>query len=301
MRAFRLTRLAPTPSGYLHAGNILSFILTAGLARRSGAGILLRIDDLDRDRFREEYLDEIFSTLRFLEIPWTSGPLDSIDFHRHFSQHLRLHLYEDALMRLLSRNKLFACRCTRKQNSGPDASTGYPGTCLHLNLPPDIMDHSWRLKPVAQIHFPLTDAFGQTTNHSLPDDMQMSVVRRKDGLPAYHLASLTDDEFFEVDLVVRGADLLPSTIFQQALADCLGGVCGFKSAGFIHHPVLTAPDGHKLSKSAGSGSIVQMRKEGYSRSEIMQRLAGMAGIEQTVDSWEDLFSELSDRWLTNQG
>src|SRR5580698_8544901 len=71
---FRKTRIAPTPSGFLHLGNVLSFALTAGLARRSGASILLRIDDLDRERVSREYVEDIFDALNFLGIPWDEGP-----------------------------------------------------------------------------------------------------------------------------------------------------------------------------------------------------------------------------------
>ena len=74
MPSFKKTRIAPTPSGYLHLGNVLSFALTAGLARQTGAGILLRIDDLDKGRVSKDYIDDIFDTLHFLRIPWNEGP-----------------------------------------------------------------------------------------------------------------------------------------------------------------------------------------------------------------------------------
>src|SRR5262245_28324997 len=94
---FVKTRIAPTPSGYLHIGTILSFSLTAGLARREGASILLRIDDLDRERVQAEYVEDIFETLRFLGIPWDEGPTDAEDFARNWSQMRRLLLYRKAL------------------------------------------------------------------------------------------------------------------------------------------------------------------------------------------------------------
>jgi glutamyl/glutaminyl-tRNA synthetase len=77
---FNKTRIAPTPSGYLHLGNVLSFAVTALLAKESGAKILLRIDDLDQARVNKRYLQDIFDTLNFLEIPWHEGPRNLEEF-----------------------------------------------------------------------------------------------------------------------------------------------------------------------------------------------------------------------------
>ena len=83
-------RIAPTPSGFLHLGNVLSFAITAELARRNNARILLRIDDLDRDRVNREYLQDIFDTLNFLGFEWDEGPRDVDDFDQNYSQLKRL-------------------------------------------------------------------------------------------------------------------------------------------------------------------------------------------------------------------
>jgi len=87
---YKLTRIAPTPSGYLHLGNVFSFALTAALARRSGAEILLRIDDLDRERVQREYVEDIFETLAFMGIPWDRGPRSFDELTRAWSQVLRM-------------------------------------------------------------------------------------------------------------------------------------------------------------------------------------------------------------------
>jgi len=111
--SFQKTRIAPTPSGYLHLGNILSFVLTAGLARKTGASILLRIDDMDQERVRKEYLDDIFETLSFLNIPWDEGARSTEEHQQFFSQKLRQKNYQEALKKLESDNLLFACNCSR--------------------------------------------------------------------------------------------------------------------------------------------------------------------------------------------
>src|SRR5882762_5324158 len=90
---FTRTRIAPTPSGFLHLGNAFSFALTAKLARETGARLLLRIDDLDRDRVEARYVQDIFETLHFLGIPWDEGPRDILAYEATWSQVYRMDLY----------------------------------------------------------------------------------------------------------------------------------------------------------------------------------------------------------------
>src|SRR5882757_2581728 len=91
--SFRKTRIAPTPSGFLHLGNVLSFAITVALARKKGAKILLRIDDLDRERVEGRFVEDIFETLHFLEIPWDEGPGDLHEYETRFSQVHRMDVY----------------------------------------------------------------------------------------------------------------------------------------------------------------------------------------------------------------
>src|SRR5690242_19755059 len=109
MRNFLKTRIAPTPSGYLHLGNVFSFALTASLARKTGASTLLRIDDLDQQRIQPQYVQDIFDTLQFLDIPFDEGPKDIEEFDRSWSQLTRMPLYENALAQLKYSGQVFAC------------------------------------------------------------------------------------------------------------------------------------------------------------------------------------------------
>src|SRR5258708_37010017 len=94
---YRRTRIAPTPSGFLHLGNVVSFVRTVELGKRKGAKVLLRIDDLDRERVEPEYVQDIFDTLEFLELPWDEGPRNVEEFERDWSQIHRIGLYREAL------------------------------------------------------------------------------------------------------------------------------------------------------------------------------------------------------------
>ncbi|UYQ91714.1 glutamate--tRNA ligase family protein [Chitinophaga horti] len=282
--AFHKTRIAPTPSGFLHLGNILSFAITADLADRHHAATLLRIDDMDRDRADQKYIDDIFETLRFLAIPWTEGPRSTSEFQQSYSQLHRLRHYEQALEQL--KPHVFACNCSRAQIARESVNGVYPGTCLHKNIPLDTPGVSWRL---------ITDSRELTVNTydngvlkaTLPADMQYFVIRRKDGFPAYQLSSLVDDALYGIDLIVRGRDLWPSTLAQLFVATLLPG-SRFTNSTFYHHALITEAAGEKLSKSAGATSIQHFRKEGHTAADVYSMAAGMLGIHTEVSNWKEL-------------
>lgn len=241
MQQFHKTRIAPTPSGYLHPGNIASFLLTQALAQRYGAKILLRIDDGDAQRYRPSYAQHIFDTLWQLNVAHDEGPESVSDLETTWSQRRRMHLYEAALQTLISNQKLFACTCSR-------TTTGCD--CADKRLPLDTAGAALRL------HTTAAPASVRTLNEpalvkSLPPGMENFMVRRRDGLPAYQLCSVVDDLHFGVDLVVRGEDLWPSTLAQLQLSEAMGEE-RFAKICFVHHPLLLSTQGEKLSKSAGN-------------------------------------------------
>ncbi|MGN6417097.1 MAG: glutamate--tRNA ligase family protein [Pseudobacter sp.] len=280
------TRLAPTPSGFLHLGNIFSFILTADLARKKGASILLRIDDMDQARAQDQYLQDIFDTLNFLEIHWDEGPRNVQEFKETFSQTHRLPIYNELLTRLKNRKKVFACNCSRSllQQTAPDGI--YPGTCLHKGIPLDTPDVNWRLITNTTETFRINSLETNIFTYSLDEKMSNFVVRKKDGLPSYQLASLADDIHFDIDLIVRGLDLRPSTIAQRYLANQLKPN-SFQKAAFMHHILLTDETGNKLSKTAGSISIQYLRKEGKKKEDIFKLIARLTNTnEKGIHNWQ---------------
>jgi glutamyl/glutaminyl-tRNA synthetase len=278
---FNKTRFAPTPSGFLHMGNVLSFITTATLARKTGAKILLRIDDLDQLRVNQSYIRDIFDTLNFLEIPWDEGPMDNVGFESGYSQIHRMGLYEDALRQLADDGKIFACTCSRKQL----VTTG-TCNCINLQIPLDFENAAWRLitdnKQLA-----IKSITGEGIPTELPVEMQNFIVRKKDGFPAYQLTSVIDDLYYGIDLVVRGEDLWASTIAQHQLAIALGKN-QFNQIAFCHHPLLKAPDGVKLSKSAGATSIKYLRENSKTPADICMLIATNLNLKETVNRWRQL-------------
>lgn len=283
---FKLTRIAPTPSGFLHLGNVLSFALTAAIARQAGARILLRIDDMDRERAGKEYVQDIFDTLQFLEIPWDEGPRNYQEFEKEFSQLHRLPLYEKALLQLKQQGAVFACTCSRAKVLSESPDGVYPGTCRNKGIPLDAKGACWRLQTDNRELAVKTIEQG-TISAVLPGSLKDFVVRKKDGYPAYQLTSLVDDLYWEVDLIVRGEDLWPSTLAQQYLAAVLNKPA-FGGIHFFHHSLLAGRDGQKFSKSAGATSIQFLRKEGKKTADIYGMIAEMMNLAGTVDNPESL-------------
>ncbi|MGN7820488.1 glutamate--tRNA ligase family protein [Chitinophaga sp. 22536] len=284
--------MAPTPSGFLHLGNVFSFVLTATLARRCCAAILLRIDDMDQQRVRPEYVQDIFDTLHFLEIPWEEGPRSPDDLKQEWSQLHREALYQQALAALKAGGKLFACDCSRSRLQ--HAGGIYDGHCLHRQLPWDGPDVCWRVNTAAPLtlHMHTGDGLLPAT---LPDEQRYFVVRKKDGHAAYQLASVIDDDYFGIDLIVRGEDLWDSTLAQLYLAR-LAGMDRFCNTTFYHHTLLMETPGKKLSKSEGATAVRYFRNEGKTKADIFSAIAGMLGIREQAPDWETLGALLLDHY-----
>jgi glutamyl/glutaminyl-tRNA synthetase len=242
-----VTRLAPTPSGFLHAGNIYNFLLNWLWAKALGGQVLLRIDDADAARKRPEYVEDIFRVLDWLGLHWDLGPSGPDDFEKEWSQHKRQALYTTILDELVEKGLVFACACSRKQlgNEAP-----YPGTCTNKGLPLDLPDTAWRIQMDKETTTHFTDSTLGTVHIPIAQTTGSFVVRKKDAMAAYQLTSLADDQHFGVTHIARGQDLLPSTAMQLYL-DGLLDKKYLNACFFWHHPLLQQQDGAKISKSAG--------------------------------------------------
>ncbi len=278
---FSLTRIAPTPSGFLHLGNAFSFLVTKALAEKHGAKILLRIDDLDRERYRPEYVEDIFETLDFLEIKIELGPKNLTEFETEWSQIHRMGKYEAAFQTLEASGKVFACDCSRKKIQQLDSSGYYLGQCLDRKYALDRPETAWRVDTQESDFVKFTEYPQQKTSELIPKDTAFYIVRKKDRLPAYHLTSVVDDVHFGVDLIVRGSDLYSSTLAQLDLSRIIGAE-GFSSATFYHHPLIKGQRQEKLSKSEGASSIQYLRKEGKKLPELFGSLGQLIGSKEPI-------------------
>ncbi len=282
---FNKTRIAPTPSGFLHIGNAMSFLITAALARQTGAKILLRIDDIDKERVKKKYVEDIFRTLSFLEIPWDEGPRNFQEYKASFSQIHRLDAYQKAIDSLKHKNHLFACDCSRRKISRESPDGSYPGTCRNKKIPFDNKEANWRLKTDDK-EIVTKELSGKNFTDTIPSLLKDFVVRRKDGLPAYQLTSVVNDTLDGVDLIIRGKDLRGSSVAQQFLSQKLYGSKHPKPVHF-HHILMTDDKNRKMAKSSGSTSVQHLIKTGVDKSGIYRMIGEFLKLEEPVNNFEE--------------
>lgn len=224
-------RFAPTPSGFLHFGSLVAALASYLDVRSVGGRWLLRIEDLDPPREVAGAQGAILTTLESYGFEW-DGPV--------MRQSQRHTAYAEVLQHWLSQGLAYACTCSRKQL---EAYNGiYPGLCRNAGHP--WADNAIRLR-VPQLSYGFNDRVQGPFSQHLGQDVGDFVIRRRDGLYAYQLAVVIDDIAQGVNAIVRGADLLDSTPRQLYLQELLGA----PAPSYLHVPLITQPDGHKLGKS----------------------------------------------------
>lgn len=273
-----LGRFAPTPSGRMHLGNVFTALLAWLAARSAGGGFLLRIEDLDAARCPPEQAALLREDLRWLGLDW--------DFEQP-CQSGRSAYYEKVLNRLRDLDVVYPCWCTRGDlknvPNAPHAADGhliYPGTCRDLS-PAQRAERAagrpplWRLRvPAERVGF--TDGVRGPYEENLATECGDFILRRADGVFAYQLAVVADDIDAGVTQVVRGRDLLPSTPRQLYLYRLLEA----PAPEYFHVPLLTAPDGRRLSKRDRDLDMGSLRRR-YAPEELLGALAHAAGLLDT--------------------
>ena len=290
-------RFAPPPSGRMHLGNVFSCLMAWLSARSAGGRIVLRIEDLDPRAQDKAVADRLMADLEWLGLSWDEGP---------YRQSERTDIYEDAVRRLGELGLTYPCFCTRAElhaATAPHASDGtylYAGTCRDLT-PEQIAERSCRRAPATRLRVPDKDdpagtiefcdlAYGPQ-KEVLARECGDFLVRRSDGVFAYQLAVVVDDGLMGVNQVVRGRDLLGSSARQIYLARLLG----LAAPTYGHVPLLTAPDGRRLSKRDQDLDLGALRQRGISSRRIVGALAAAAGIAQKGEevSPEELLGRFS--------
>ncbi len=265
-------RYAPTPSGYLHQGNLCNFLLTWLLARASGSPILLRIDDLDRERLRPAYLDYIFHTLDRFQLDYDEGPSGPEDFERKWSQRHRKNLYAESLDKLIASGRVYDCSCTRSQTQAGDTCR-----CKKNNYPLHLPGTAWKWSVLQEDTFAFTDVLAGPVSISDEEKADFT-VRKKDGMASYQVTSLVDDHHFGITHLVRGIDLAASTAMQLQL-DIHGLSGNFHRSTFFHHPLLNDERGDKLSKSA-ENSLKEKHSSELNLENALQTVAHWLGLNE---------------------
>ena len=269
-----VTRFAPSPTGLLHLGHAFS-ALTAWRARGPGGNFLLRIEDIDPARCREEFVEAIFEDLAWLGLGW-EAPV------RRQSENMAD--YRRALDRLDRQGLTYPCFCTRSEirkeieNSGraphgPDGPV-YPGTCRNKPARGRAeTPHVTRLDTAraSAAAGPLRrQEVGRGMIEARPERFGDVVLARKDVPTSYHLSVTVDDHLQGVTLVTRGEDLMLHTDVHRLLQ----GVLGYEPPAYRHHRLLTDAAGRRLSKRDRDVTIRSLREAGHAP----DRVVAMAGL-----------------------
>jgi glutamyl-Q tRNA(Asp) synthetase len=266
-----MTRFAPSPTGRLHLGHAFSAVVGHARARESGGKFRLRLEDLDQTRSRPEFVDGIFEDLQWLGLDWDEPVL---------VQSQRTAAYAAALEQLRARSLAYACFCTRadiaQSLTAPhgDAATSYPGICRTLPDDPDrraTMPHCWRLDSAKALSVAGPPSWREADGRQFTAsdrDIGDAILARKDAPASYHLCCVVDDAQSGVTLVVRGADLRPSTPVQRLLQELLA----LPEPTYLHHPLVAHSDGRRLAKRDLAPTLAAMRESGVDGPALAMRL-----------------------------
>lgn len=278
-------RFAPSPSGRLHIGNMLSSLLAWLDVRSRGGEMLFRLEDLDPERSWEDCALMMADDLRWLGLDWDLGwPMD-----QDCRQGRRTAEYESAFAQLGEAGLLYRCWCSRAERlaaSAPHPGEENPGSCRCRSLPEGEIAALERrsrraafkvITPDADVT--VEDGHYGTYTENLARGGGDFIVRRSDGVFAYQLAVSVDDAAMGVTRVVRARDLLPSAPRQKWLIEALGGT----APEYCHAPLMVSPSGRKLSKREGDLNMESLRKR-YTPEGLTGVLACLCGLIERPES-----------------
>ncbi|MBX2797448.1 MAG: tRNA glutamyl-Q(34) synthetase GluQRS [Myxococcales bacterium] len=248
-------RLAPTPSGHLHLGNVVAFAAAWLSVRQQGGTLLLRFEDVDTQRAQLDVEASIRQDLEWLGLQWDT----EVPAQRHRD-------YGPWLKRVAGRS--YRCTCTRREIR--EQGGIYPGTCRRAR------------NTEGAVRFWLPDTLVTVEDRRfgprdvVPSELGDPVLRRRDGTYAYNLAVVADDIADGVTEVVRGADLLELSAVQMVLWEAMGA----DPPTWMHVPLVLGPDGRKLSKSHGSTEVRALRQADWAPEDVWRAVLPWLGLHR---------------------
>ena len=303
-------RYAPSPTGTTHLGNASTALLAWLSARAGGGAFVVRMEDLDRPRVVQGSAEGILHDVRWLGLDWDEGP-DVSGPYSPYAQSERGSRYETAFAALRAAGLVYPCFCSRKDiqsaASAPQAPGDealYPGNCRDLQ-PDDVASriasrrpHAWRFR-VEQGNEPEFVDRVHGRYAAEPGSIGDFVVMRADGVPAYQLAVVVDDIAMKITEVVRGEDLLSSSVRQLLLYRAFAA----DPPAFAHVPLILGDDGIRLSKRHHGVTLKEMRENGTAAEAIVGRLAHRHGLRKSPDpvSARDLIADFDLARLRDPG
>ncbi len=265
-------RFAPSPTGELHIGGARTALFNYLFARANKGTFILRIDDTDLERSRDDYTEALLEAMRWLGLDWDEGP---------YYQSRHLEDYRSKANRLLEEGKAYRCFCTpeelaegREQARKAGKPYLYPGTCREL--PPEKIEarlqeghsHVLRLRIPVGGETVVDDLIRSQVRFS-NRDLDDFIIIKSNGSPTYNFASVVDDEALKITDVIRAEEHLSNTPRQQICLEALG----YKKPRYAHVPMILAPDRSKLSKRHGATSVEEFRSDGYLPEALINYMA----------------------------
>ncbi|MDG1768992.1 MAG: glutamate--tRNA ligase [Yoonia sp.] len=285
------TRFAPSPTGYLHIGNLRAALFNYAIARQNGGTFVLRIDDTDQERSKDEYIQGIKDDLTWLGLTW-----DRVEH-----QSARMDMYLDAKQKLIDMGRLYECFETpieldlkRKKQLNMGKPPVYDRAALDLSeaekdaLRAERGSH-WRFK-LDHARIEWDDEIVGTISIDAAS-VSDPVLFKNDGQILYTLASVVDDTEMGMTNVVRGSDHITNTATQIQIMQALGGTI----PRFAHHSLLTGPQGEALSKRLGTLALRDLRAQGVAPQAILSLMARLgssdpvelrATVQEIVDGFD---------------
>lgn len=274
------TRFAPSPTGFMHVGNLRTALYEYLIAKASGGSFVLRIEDTDQGRLVDGAVDIIYKTLREVGMRHDEGP-DIGGPYAPYVQSERLSMYRPYAEELVSKGQAYYCFCTRerldslKENAKPGTfSGGYDRHCRDLSEEEIKQNLAAGLPYVIRQKMPLTGSttfadavYGNITVEN--SELEDQVLLKSDGYPTYNFANVIDDHAMSITHVVRGSEYLSSTPKYNLLYDAFG----WAVPTYVHLPLINGMDGKKLSKRHGSTSFEGLVNDGYLPQAIINYIA----------------------------
>ncbi|MCP5197480.1 MAG: glutamate--tRNA ligase [Gammaproteobacteria bacterium] len=285
------TRFAPSPTGYLHLGNVRTALFNALLAQRWGGQFVLRIEDTDQERSRSEYVAALLDHLHWLGLDWQEGPEVSGP-HAPYAQSERTALYAEYYQRLDIAGLVYPCFCTpaelalsRKAQRAAGQPPRYAGTCARLNEAERQARRERGMQPTLRFRVPAGRVIEFTDLVRGPqrfasDDIGDFVIRRADGGPQFFFVNAVDDALMGITHVLRGEDHLTNTPRQLLLLEALE----LPIPEYGHMSLIVGSAGGPLSKREGDLSIRELRATGYLPEALLNYLARL-GHRYEHDGW----------------
>ncbi|MFO1371010.1 MAG: glutamate--tRNA ligase [Candidatus Competibacteraceae bacterium] len=279
------TRFAPSPTGYLHLGNVRTALFNALLARRQQGQFLLRIEDTDQERSRPEYIAALLEDLRWLGLDWQEGP-EIGGSHAPYAQSARVAVYAQYYQRLEAGGQVYPCFCTpaelalsRKAQLAAGRPPRYTGTCAWLSEAERQVRRERGLQPTLRFRVPMGQIVEfvdlvRGLQRFASDDIGDFVIRRADGGPQFFFANAVDDALMGITHVLRGEDHLANTSRQLLLLDALA----LPAPRYGHLALIVGADGGPLSKREGDLSVRELRAAGYLPEALLNYLARLGHV-----------------------